>query len=159
MTSTGPPGSASGSRVAVVAGRLWAGGAAAGCVAALVAAFGVLLCSTILDVSLAEPALVLPISDSLALNYACSAFLLALAATGLAHLLSITTPRPRSFFSWIVGLVTLAAMAAPFALEGDLADKIGTALINLAIGIAIGTLLTAVLSRTVTDAERSWQRP
>jgi hypothetical protein len=31
-------------------------------------------------------------------------------------------------------------------------------LINLAVGIAIGTLLTAVLSRTVTDAERSWQR-
>ena len=54
----------------------------------------------------------------------------------------------------------LAAMELPArpADEGSLAGKISTALINLAVGIAIGTLLTAVLSRTVTDAERSWQR-
>ena len=158
MTSPGPPGPPSNSRVAIAAGRLWAGGVATACVAALVAAFGVLLCSSVLDVNLARPPLLLPITDSLALNYACTAFLLALVATGLAHLLSVTTPRPRTFFGWIVGLVTLAAMVAPFAFEGDLAGKIGTALINLAIGIAIGTLLTAVLSRTVIDAERSWQR-
>jgi Family of unknown function (DUF6069) len=158
MSASGPPGSAPGNRVVVVAGRLWAGGVATACVAALVAALGVLLCSSVLDVSIDEAALVLPITDSLALNYALTAFLLALAATGLAHLLSVTTPRPRSFFGWIVGLVTVAAMVAPFAFEGDLAGKIGTALINLAIGIAIGTLLTAVLSRTVIDAERSWQQ-
>ena len=75
-----------------------------------------------------------------------------------AHLLSSTTPRPRVFFGWLVGLGTVAAMVMPFAFEGSLAGKISTALINLAVGIAIGTLLTAVLSRTVTDAERSWQR-
>ena len=72
--------------------------------------------------------------------------------------MSITTPRPRAFFGWIVGLFTIAAMIAPFASDGDLAGKVGTALINMGIGIAIGTLLTAVLSRTVIDAERSWQR-
>jgi hypothetical protein len=159
MSTTGPAGPASGSRVTVAAGRLWAGGVATACVAALVAALGVLLCSSVLDVNLARPMLMLPISDSFALNYACTAFLFALLATGLAHLLSVSTPRPRTFFGWIVGLVTVAAMVAPFAFEGDLAGKIGTALINLAIGIAIGSLLTAVLSRTVIDAERSWQRP
>ena len=141
----------------VVAGRLWAGGAATACVAALVAVLGVLLFNSVMDADLVPP-LLLPIFDSLALNWAFSAFLLALVATGLAHLLSITTPRPRAFFGWIVGLFTIAAMIAPFASDGDLAGKVGTALINMGIGIAIGTLLTAVLSRTVIDAERSWQR-
>ena len=150
-------GSNPGRGVAVMAGRLWAGGVATGCIAALVAAFGVLLCSSVLDVDLV-PTLVFRITDSLAWNYAMTAFVLALLATGAAHLLSITTPRPRVFFGWLVGLGTAAAMVMPFASEGSLAGKISTALINLAVGIAIGTLLTAVLSRTITDAERSWQR-
>ena len=140
-----------------MAGRLWAGGVATGCIAALVAAVGVLLCSSVLNVRLV-PTLMLSITDSLAWNYAMTAFVLALVATGVAHLLSLTTPRPRVFFGWLVGLGTAAAMVMPFAAEGSLAGKISTALINLAVGIAIGTLLTAVLSRTVTDAERSWQR-
>ena len=54
---------------------------------------------------------------------------------------------------------TLAAVVLPFALSGSPASKIGTAAINLAIGVAIGSLLTAVLSRTVSDPDRSWQRP
>ena len=141
----------------VVAGRLWAGGVATGLVAALVAVVGVLLCSSALDVKLV-PGPLLSISDSLALNYAITAFVLALLATGAAHLLSITTPRPRVFFGWLVGLATVASMVMPFTSEGSLAGKISTAVINLAIGIAIGTLLSAVLSRTVTDPEQSWQR-
>jgi hypothetical protein len=157
MSIPEPSGSASGRGVVVVAGRLWAGGVAAGCVAALVAAVGVLLCSAVLKVKLV-PTLVVSITDSLAVNYAITAFVLALAATGVAHLLAVSTPRPRVFFGWIVGLVTVAAVVLPFALEGNLAGKVGTALINLAVGVAIGTLLTAVLARTVTDPERSWQR-
>jgi hypothetical protein len=157
MSIPEPSGSAAGRGVAVLAGRLWAGGVATGCIAALVAAVGVLLCSSVLNVTLV-PTLVLSITDSLAWNYAMTAFVLALVATGAAHLLSLTTPRPRVFFGWLVGLGTAAAMVMPFASEGSLAGKISTALINLAVGIAIGTLLTAVLSRTVTDAERSWQR-
>ena len=141
----------------MLAGRLWAGGVATGCIAALVAAVGVLLCSSVLNVRLV-PTLVLSIADSLAVNYAVTAFVLALVATGAAHVLSVTTPRPRVFFGWLVGLGTTAAMVMPFAFEGSLAGKISTASINLAVGIAIGTLLTAVLSRTVTDTERSWQR-
>jgi len=157
MSIPEPSGSAAGRGVAVLAGRLWAGGVATGCIAALVAAVGVLLCSSVLNVRLV-PTLMLSITDSLAWNYAMTAFVLALVATGVAHLLSLTTPRPRVFFGWLVGLGTAAAMVMPFAAEGSLAGKISTALINLAVGIAIGTLLTAVLSRTVTDAERSWQR-
>src|SRR3954453_18410 len=155
--STGAAGQPRSHEVKVVASRLWAGGLATGFVAALVAAVGVLLCSEVLDVRLV-PTLVVPIADSLAVNYAITAFVVALAATGVAHLLSVTTPRPRVFFRWIVGLVTVAGMAAPFATDGTLAGKLSTALINLAIGIAIGALLSAVLSRTVVDVDQSWQR-
>lgn len=146
------------SHVAVDAKRLWTGGLATAAVAALVAWVGVLLAQGVLDVNLATTAVVVPVSNSLGLNYAVTAFVAAVAATGLAHLLSVTTPRPRSFFSWIVGLVTAAAMLLPFAREGDTPSRVAVALINLVIGLCIGSLLTAVLSRTVVDSERSWQR-
>jgi hypothetical protein len=146
------------SRVSVDAGRLWTGGLATALVAALTAWVGVLLAQGVLDVSLAKSAVVLHVSDSLGLNYAVTAFLAAVAATGLAHLLSVTTPRPRSFFSWIVGLVTVAAMILPFTRDGSTASRVAVSIINLVVGLCIGSLLTAVLSRTVVDAERSWQR-
>ncbi len=158
MTAPVSPDPTGRGRVVVDAGRLWGGGVATACVAALIAAVGVLICDKVLDLHLVRPVL-LPIGDSFALSYAATAFVLALVATGLAHLLAVTTPRPRSFFRWIVGLATLAAAALPFALAGSPASKIGTAVINLAIGVAIGSLLTAVLARTVTDPDRSWQRP
>ena len=70
------------------------------------------------------------------------------------------TPRPRVFFGWIVALVTVASMVPPFASSAPMASKVSTAAINLAVGVAIGTLLTAVLSRTVVDTEGSWtQQP
>jgi hypothetical protein len=50
-------------------------------------------------------------------------------------------------------------MVLPFALEGNLKGKICAALINMVIGLCIASLLSAVLSRTVVDAERSWQQP
>ena len=37
--------------------------------------------------------------------------------------------------------------------------KICAAVINMVIGLCIASLLSAVLSRTVVDAERSWQQP
>ena len=62
-------------RVTVAVGRLWAGGVATACVAALVAGVGVLLFRYVFDVELVGTALLLPITDSLALNYAATAFL------------------------------------------------------------------------------------
>ena len=146
------------SHVSVNAGRLWTGGLATAMVVALTAWIGVLLAQGVLDVSLAKTAVVLNVSNSLGLNYAVTAFLAAFAATGLAHLLSVTTPRPRSFFSWIVGLTTVAAMILPFTRDGSTASRVAVSIINLVVGLCIGSLLTAVLSRTVVDAERSWQR-
>jgi hypothetical protein len=115
------------------------------------------ICRDLLDVKLVEPPL-LSVTDSFAVNYALTAFVLALAATGLAHLLSVVTPRPRVFFGWIIALFTVATMVVPFALEGSRQGKICAAVINMVIGLCIASLLSAVLSRTVVDAERSWQQ-
>ena len=158
MSTARTPEPVAGKRVAIDAPRLWGGGLATAVVAALVAAVGVLVCRDLLHVKLVEPPL-LHVSDSFALNYAVTAFVEALAATGLAHLLSVVTPRPRVFFGWIVALVTVATMVLPFALEGSAKGKICAAVINLVIGVCIASLLSAVLSRTVVDAERSWQQP
>jgi hypothetical protein len=86
-------------------------------VAALVALVGVLVCHGVFDIAMVQPPLI-PIGDSFALRYATTAAALALVATGVAHLLLATTPRPRSFFSWIVGLATLVGVVLPFTLEG-----------------------------------------
>jgi ABC-type Fe3+-siderophore transport system permease subunit len=154
MSTARTPEPVSRSRVAIDAPRLWGGGLAT----AVVAAVGVLICRDLLDVKLVEPPL-LRITNSFPVNYAITAFVLALAATGIAHLLSVVTPRPRVFFGWIIGLCTVAAMVVPFALDGNLKGQICAAVINMVIGICIASLLSAVLSRTVHDAERSWQQP
>ena len=72
---------------------LWAGGAASAVVAALVAVVGVLICEGVLDLEMAPPPL-LPIGRSLSVQYAVTSAVLALAATGLAHVLVLTTPLP-----------------------------------------------------------------
>ena len=118
------------------------------------APIGVLPFNTVLDARLVQPPLLLTITGSLAVNYALTAFVAALLATGVAHLLSATTPQPRLFFGWIAGLATVAAMVVPFAAEATTASKVSTAVINMVVGIAIGTLLTGVLSRTVIRTGR-----
>ena len=157
MTAAQPSPPAQRPRVSIDAGRLWAGGAATALVAALIAVVGEAIASNVLDVRLVRPVVLLPISESRMLNYAVTAFLFALAATGLAHLLSLAAPRPRVFFGWIVGLCTAGAVALPFALDAEFPAQLCTAIINLVIGLAITSLLTATLSRTVVDADRSWQ--
>ena len=82
-------------------GRLWAGGAATAVVAALVAVVGVLISQGILDIDMVRPVLLFDATDSFVGDYALTSAILALVATGLAHLLLLTTPRPTAFFSWI----------------------------------------------------------
>lgn len=144
-------------RVTVDAKRLWSGGLATACVAALVAVVGVLVARDVLGFELADSAVVLSVGDSLTLDYALTAFLAALLATALAHALSVSTPRPQAFFGWIIGLATVAAAVVPFARDGSLGGQISVALINLVIGLSIGSLLSTVLVRTVFDVDASWQ--
>ncbi len=142
-------------RLSVDAGRLWGGGLATACVAALLAVAGVLICQDVLDIRLVRPALLLDLAHSFTVDYAVTAFVLALVATGLAHALLLTTPRPRTFFAWIIGLATLCGVAAPFAFDTARSSQVATAAINLALGICIGSLIGAVMSRTVSVASRS----
>lgn len=137
--------------------RLWAGGLATAGVAALIAWLGTLVCQALLGIEVADSAAAVAVTDSFVANYALTAAAFAIGATALAHVLVLTTPTPRSFFSWIVGLVTAGAVVLPFTRGQDLRAQICTAGINLLIGAAIGSLLASVLSRTAFDRERSWQ--
>src|SRR5688572_4729446 len=127
-------------RVVIDAARLWGGGLATACVAALVAVAGVMICQYVLDISLVRPALLLDVADSFRLDYALTAFLLALVATGLAHGLAVATPRPRAFFGWIMGLATVCGAAAPFAIGDELESQVAAACINVALGICVWSL-------------------
>jgi hypothetical protein len=135
------------------AGALWAGGLATAAVAALVAVVGVLLGEQVLGIDMVEPPL-LPIGDLFAVRYACTAALLALVVTAIAHLLVLTTPRPRSFLSWIGGLVVAIGVVLPFAAGGTLPGRITTALLNLVIGICVLTLVRSVLVRAQRRGRR-----
>jgi hypothetical protein len=137
----------------VDAGRLWAGGVATAVVAALVALVGVLVAEGPLDIVMVRPPLI-PVGDSFVLRYAVTAAVLALAATALAHLLLLTTPRPRSFFSWIVGLATIVGVVLPFTLDGTTSGRVATAVVDLVIGLAVLALLGSVMSRTVRGPGR-----
>jgi hypothetical protein len=149
MTYPGAAGRPPKTHVSVDAQRLWGGGVATACVAALVAAVGVLIARDVLDIELVRPALLLEWADAFLADYALTAGLLAIVATGLAHGLALVTPRPRSFFGWIIALATVFGAAAPFAIGDDIESQAATACINVALGICIGSLLGAVMGRTV----------
>jgi Family of unknown function (DUF6069) len=139
----------------VVAGRLWAGGAATAIVAALIVVVGISLCRGVFGVPVPVPTYSGGVSEVAYVLLAAGAAVL---ATALLHLLLVTAPRPLAFFGWIVFLATVVAVLAPFtnSILGSaghvalLNSKLATAAINLAAGIAIGTLLTGVARSAVT---------
>ena len=124
------------------AGRLWAGGVAAGIVAGLIAILGILVCRGVLDIPVLAPEGDGAWGDADTVTYAAGAALAALLATGLMHMLLLYTPRPYSFFGWVVTLATLAAAVAPFAVNAETESQVATAVINLLVGAAIGTLVS-----------------
>jgi Family of unknown function (DUF6069) len=134
---------------AVDAGRLWTGGVATALVAALVALVGVLICRGLLDVPVLAPTDKGTLGDASTFRLAALAALTALVATGLLHLLLLSTPRPVRFFTWIVALATIAAALVPWLTDADLDEKVATSAIYLAIGISIGSLLSGVARSAV----------
>jgi hypothetical protein len=128
----------------VDAGRLWTGGVATAVVAALVALVGVLLCRGLLEVPVLAPTDQGTLGGAGTWRLVGLAALAALVATGLLHLLLLSTPRPLRFFGWIVTLATVAAVLAPFLTDADLDEQVATAAVYLAVGIAIGSLLSGV---------------
>ncbi|WP_030174096.1 MULTISPECIES: hypothetical protein [Actinomycetes] len=76
--------------------------------------------------------------------FAIVAFLCALFAGALWYVLQLTTPSPSQFFSWIVGLLILAAILIPLLLSRDWTTGISTAIMHAVIGIPILLLIPAM---------------
>jgi hypothetical protein len=139
-------------RPIVNGGRLWAGGAATALVAALIAIVGILLTRGIFDVPILAPKGDGVWGDASTGWYAFGAGVMALVATGLMHVLLLTTPRPMLFFAWVVGLATVGAMLAPFVTDASLASRLCTATLNLVLGAAIGSLVTGTARTAIRPA-------
>ncbi|GAA3383615.1 DUF6069 family protein [Cryptosporangium minutisporangium] len=139
-------------RPAVNAGLLWGGGAATAAVAALIAIVGILVGRGLFDVAVLAPEENGVWGDASTGWYAVMAALAALVATGIAHVLLLTTPRPMSFFGWVVGLATVAAMLAPFVTDASLGSRLYTAGLNFVLGLAIGSLVAGTARSAVVRA-------
>ena len=87
--------------------------------------------------------------DASTAGYVFAAAAVALAATGMMHLLLVATPYPRVFFGWIIGLATVVAVVYPFSTTAPLSQKAATAVVNLVLGVAIGSLIGEVSRRAV----------
>lgn len=124
------------------AARLWTGGLATAVVAALIGLVGVLVLRA---VGQAVPHVVAGAGPDVMLLCTASA-LGALAATGLAHLLVLSTPRPLAYLGWIVGLATAAAAVLPLASGAPLVAGLAAGVIHLVVGLAVGTLVTGAAS-------------
>ena len=133
----------------VDAGRLWTGGLATAAVAALVAVVGVLIARGLFDVPLLAPTGEGTLGDASTAGLAGLAAGAALLATGLMHLLLVSTPRPGRFFSWIMVLATLIAAILPFMTDAEANTKIATAAIYVAIGATIASLISSVARSAV----------
>jgi hypothetical protein len=53
------------------------------------------------------------------------------------------------FFNWIIGLGTVIAVVFPFSTTAPVSQKAATALVNLVLGIAIGSLIGGVSTRAL----------
>lgn len=124
--------------------KLWVGGVMAGLVAAGVAIVGLLIVRGVFDIKVFVRGDSGEIVNASTWWYALVSLLAAIAATGLLHLLLLSAPSPYRFFGWIVGLAVAIAVIVPFTTDAGTAAKVGTALINLAIGIAVYSIVSGV---------------
>lgn len=132
------------SRSGFSAGRLWAGGVGTAVVAALIVIVGMMLGRGILKIDVITPHSDGAYGGDATTTYALCAAGAALLATALLHLLMVAMPRPIQFFNWITGPATAAAALVPFTVTSDLVSATSSAVINLAVGVAIVTILPSV---------------
>jgi Family of unknown function (DUF6069) len=131
----------------VDARQLWSGDAATALVAALIALVGILVCRWLFSIPVLAPRQDGAWGDASTAWYAIAAAAAALVATAIMHLLLLTTPRPHMFFTWIVGLATVIAFVYPFSTTAPLSQEVATAVLNLILGTAIGSLINATAAR------------
>ena len=143
-------------RPGVDAARLWAGGVAAAVVAALAAIVGLLIARGVFNMTVLEPKGQGVWGGASTAAYAIGAAAVALLATALIHLLCLAVPAPRTFFQWIMVLVTAIGVVLPLTLTASTDAKYTTAAINLVLGLIItgvvGTM--AESARTLHQSKR-----
>ena len=149
MTYPASPNDARANRVRPDSAPFWAGAVATAVVAALIALVGILICRWTLGIPILAPAGEGAWGNAHTGEYVLSAALIAIVAAGVLYLLALGTPQPGMFFDWIMGLATLAAVVYPFSTGAPLDQKGATAVVNLVLGIAITSLLTAVAARAI----------
>lgn len=149
MTYPPTPDDVAPNRVRPDSTQFWAGGVATAVVAALIALVGILVCRWALSIPILAPANDGTWGDAHTGEYVLVAAAVALVATGLLYLLVLAAPEPDTFFRWIMGLATLAAVVYPFSTSAPLEQKFATAVVNLVLGVAIISLLTGVASRAI----------
>ncbi|WP_342216736.1 hypothetical protein [Nocardia asiatica] len=81
--------------------------------------------------------------------FAVVAFICALLAGVLWYLLRLGTPSPELFFTWIVGILTAAAVIIPLALSSHLWVGISTGIEHLVIGLPILSLVRMVGAKSI----------
>ncbi|MBF6166397.1 hypothetical protein IU486_16770 [Streptomyces gardneri] len=81
--------------------------------------------------------------------FAVVAFICTLLAGLLWYLLRLGTPSPELFFSWIVGILTAAAVIIPLALSSHLWVGISTGIEHLVIGLPILSLVRMVGAKSI----------
>lgn len=81
--------------------------------------------------------------------FAVVAFLCAIFAGALWYVLQLATPSPNQFFSWIVGLLIIAAILIPLLLSRDWTTGISTAIIHAVIGLPILFLVPAMGTKSI----------
>lgn len=138
------------SRPRVDAARLWSGGAATAVVAALIAVVGLLVSRGLLDLAVLAPKSDGAWDTATLVPYALGAAAAGLVATAVMHLLLLTTPRPTSFFGWIMALVAVVAGVWPFTTGAEIGPKVATAVIDVIIVLAIWSLVSGTAARAVS---------
>jgi hypothetical protein len=149
MTYPASPGDAATNRVRPDSARFWAGVAATAVVAALIALVGILICRWTLNIPILAPTGDGAWGNAHTAEYVLVVAIIAIIAGGLLYLLVLGTPQPGMFFGWIMGLATIVAVVYPFSTSAPLDQKVATAVVDLVLGIAITSLLTAVAARAV----------
>ena len=149
MTYPASPRNAAANRVRPDPIQYWSGAVATAVVAALIALVGILISRWALDIPIMAPAGNGAWGNAHTAEYSLLSALVAIIAAGLLYLLMLGTPQPNTFFTWIMGLATLAAVVYPFSSSAPLDQKFATAIVNLVLGIAIISLLTMVAARAL----------
>ncbi|HTW01895.1 MAG TPA: DUF6069 family protein [Streptosporangiaceae bacterium] len=154
MTAPIVPQSGGKTRPQVEGSQLWPGGIATAIVAALIALVGILVSRWLFGIPILAPRQDGAYGDAHTTGLVLGAAVAALLATALAHLLLLSTPRPLTFFAWIVGLATVVMVLFPFSTAAPLSEKVATAAVDLVIGFAIGSLISSVAARSIRPRVR-----